>query len=172
MLNDTTPNLDAHRNRALIFENAYSCSTNTDPSLTSIFTGKYPVHTGIHNHGARLTAKELQLASSLPYFSETLRENGYMTTAIDVSDRWHSKGFDEYLIQTKSNLYGLGSFGNEILDRFHAYDLFFALISKAIPPGRLPTGTRETFLILRPKSATPLRAPIHLSSAVYASPVY
>jgi arylsulfatase A-like enzyme len=135
----TTPHLDSHSDRALIFDNAYCCATNTDPSLTAIFTGRYPTHTGIHNHGARVTSEELHRAYRLRYVSEILHANDYRTSAVDVSDRWHRKGFDEYLYQTKSNMYGLGSIGNYILDRFHAYDIFFSVVSAVLPTDRLPT---------------------------------
>jgi hypothetical protein len=134
----TTPSLNAHADRAVVFENAYCTATNTDPSLTAIFTGKYPSVTGIHNHGAKTTALELERAKRLRYFTEILRDHGFWTSAVDVSDRWHRKGFDEYVYQTKTNMYGLGSVGNEILDRLHAYDYFFALLSQLIPPNHLP----------------------------------
>jgi arylsulfatase A-like enzyme len=134
----TTPNLNAYARRAVVFENAYCTATNTDPSLTAIFTGKYPCVTGIHNHGARTTRSEIQRAERLQYLTEILRDNGFWTGAVDVSDRWHRKGFCEYLYQTKSNMYGLGSIGNEILDSLHAYDFFFTVLSKRVPPKHLP----------------------------------
>lgn len=135
----TTPNLSTHLRHTILFENAYCCATNTDPSLTAIFTGKYPSTTGVRNHGARTTQDEVKKAVKLWYLSEILRDNGYSTAAVDVSDRWHRKGFDEYLYQTKSNLYGLGSVGNQVIDRLHAYDLFFAIVSRLVPPTSLPT---------------------------------
>jgi len=134
----TTPNLNAYAERAVVFENAYCTATNTDPSLTAIFTGKYPCVTGIHNHGARTTRSEIQRAERLQYLTEILRDNGFWTGAVDVSDRWHRKGFCEYIYQTTSNMYGLGSIGNEILDSLHAYDFFFTVLTKLVPPKRLP----------------------------------
>jgi len=134
----TTPNLNVLASGAIVFENAYCTATNTDPSLTAIFTGEYPAVTGIHNHGARVTASEIRRAERLRYFTEVLRDNGYWTSAVDVSDRWHRKGFCEYVYQTKSNMYGLGSIGNEALDSLHIYDLFFGIVSRLVPPGRLP----------------------------------
>lgn len=134
----TTPNLNAQASSAVIFDNAYCTATNTDPSLTAIFTGKYPSVTGIHNHGARVTSSEKSRAGRLVYLSEILRHNGYRTSAIDVSDRWHRKGFSEYVYRTRSNMYGLGSLGNEVLDGLHAYDLFFGIVSQLLPPSHLP----------------------------------
>jgi arylsulfatase len=134
----TTPNLNAHADNGVIFENAYCTATNTDPSLTALFTGQYPSVTGIHNHGARTTVSEIRRAERLRYITEILRDHGFWTGAVDVSDRWHRKGFCEYVYQTKSNIYGLGSIGNEILDRIHAYDFFFMVISQLVPPRHLP----------------------------------
>jgi arylsulfatase len=134
----TTPNLKRYANHAVIFDNAYCTATNTDPSLTAIFTGKYPCVSGVRNHGARITRLEIQRAERLCYFTEVLQDNGFRTSAVDVSDRWHRKGFSEYLYQTRSNMYGLGSIGNQVLDGLHAYDLFFAVLSELIPTAWLP----------------------------------
>ena len=35
------PNIDVLAKDGVLFEDVYSCSTATDPSLTSIFSGKY-----------------------------------------------------------------------------------------------------------------------------------
>ena len=39
----TSPNIDKIVKNSLLFENAYSCVNATDPSLISIFSGKYPI---------------------------------------------------------------------------------------------------------------------------------
>ena len=134
----TTPNLNSYLQRVVVFENAYCTATNTDPSLTALFTGKYPVITGVHNHGSRVTRSEILRAEGLQYFTEVLRDNGFWTGALDVSDRWHRKGYSEYFYQTRSNFYGLGSIGNNLLDNLHAYDMFFAVLTLIVPPTRLP----------------------------------
>ena len=134
----TTPNLNSYLQRIVVFENAYCTATNTDPSLTALFTGKYPAVTGVHHHGSRVTRSEILRAERLQYFTEILRDNGFWTGAVDVSDRWHRKGYCEYFYQTKSNFYGLGSIGNNLLDNLHAYDIFFAVLARIVSPTRLP----------------------------------
>ena len=135
----TTPNLNTYLQRTVVFENAYCTSTNTDPSLTALITGKYPLVTGVHHHGSKVTRSEILRAERLQYSTEILRHDGFWTGAVDVSDRWHRKGYCEYFYQTKSNFYGLGSIGNNLLDNLHAYDIFFAVLTRIVSPTRLPS---------------------------------
>jgi arylsulfatase A-like enzyme len=94
---NTTPNLVRLGQRGAVFNNAFCCSVSTDPSLTSIMTGFHPNRTGIHNHGNRVTAEEMQRAHDLTYLSEVLRDRGYSTIAVDFIDRWHKKGYHKYV---------------------------------------------------------------------------
>ena len=94
---NTTPNLASIRQRGTIFNNAFCCSVSTDPSLTSIMTGLHPSGTGIHNHGNRVTAEEIRLTNDLMYLSELLGTFGYTTIAVDFIDRWHKKGYQQYI---------------------------------------------------------------------------
>ena len=96
---ETSPNIDNLLKKGVIFENAFSCSNATDPSFTTIFSGKYPISHGIRNHGAKVTNSMLQnfYKREIRYLSEILRDNGYKTFGIDWLDRWHKKGFDYYL---------------------------------------------------------------------------
>lgn len=135
----TTPILNSYLDRMVVFKNAYCTATNTDPSLTAIFSGKYPVETGIFNHGSKVTRSEFIRAQRLKYFTEIIHNSGnYWTGAIDVSDRWHRKGFVDYIYQTKSNFYGLGSVANNLLDNLHAYEIFFAILTHIVSPSSLP----------------------------------
>ena len=55
----TTPNIDRIAHDGVIFTSAFATTTATDPSLTSILTGKYPASHGIINHGERVTHQEI-----------------------------------------------------------------------------------------------------------------
>ncbi|MBN1756311.1 sulfatase [bacterium] len=93
-----SPNIDRMAERALLFKNAYTCINYTDPSFTSLFTGKYPLSHGILNHGPRVTNEEVQrfTDSRIPLLSEILQKEGFKTLAIDWLFRWHKRGYDYY----------------------------------------------------------------------------
>ena len=55
---DTSPNIDKLAEEGILFENCYSCSTDTDPSFTSLFSGRYPITNGIIHHGSMITDEE------------------------------------------------------------------------------------------------------------------
>src|SRR3990172_303095 len=90
-----TPNLDAIARDGILFENAFSQVPLTFPSHTSILTGLFPAHHGVHQNGLEVFSKTSFL---LP---ELLRKNGYKTGAVVSSfvlDRKFGleKGFDAY----------------------------------------------------------------------------
>ncbi len=93
----TSPNIDLMANRGVLFENAYSCTDNTDPSFTSIFSGKYPISHGII-HQAEISEKEIQDFSSTQtkLIQQILKSMGYFTLGIDWLGRWHKKGYNFY----------------------------------------------------------------------------
>jgi len=94
----TSPNIDALANAGVFFENCYACSPWTDPSFTTIFSGKYPVNHGIVHHGPKVTDKEEDnfYSSNITMFAEILKSNGYNTIGVDWLGRWHKTGFDYY----------------------------------------------------------------------------
>jgi len=93
----TTPNIDAMAERGILFENAYSCIDNTDPSFTSIFSGKYPISHGI-NHQAEISKKEIQefRLTQTKLIHQILKPLGYFTIGIDWLGRWHKENYDFY----------------------------------------------------------------------------
>lgn len=95
---DTSPNIDRLAQRAVLFENCYACSNATDPTFTSIFSGKYPISHGIIHHGPKVTDKEEErfYQSDIKLLAEILKSNGYTTIGIDWLSRWHKRGFDYY----------------------------------------------------------------------------
>lgn len=91
-----TPNLDNIGKRGIVFSNTYATTTFTDPSVTSIMTGKYPISVGLINHGPHVTKEEIQHTVKAVFLSEILSENGYKTIAIDWMSRWHKRGYGRY----------------------------------------------------------------------------
>ena len=96
---ETSPNIDDLSKKGIIFRNAFSCINATDPSFTTILSGKYPISHGIRNHGGKVTNSMLQnfYKQKIRFLSEILRDNDYKTFGIDWLGRWHKKGFEYYL---------------------------------------------------------------------------
>jgi len=92
-----SPNIDGISKQGLLFWDAYSTTNTTDPSLTTIFSGRFGRSHGIMEHGALLQSEEvmnyLKTVRTLP---EILKGNGYKTFALDWLGRWHTKGYDYY----------------------------------------------------------------------------
>ncbi len=77
---DTTPQLAALAERALVFTNAHSVSTYTLTSHLSMLTGMYPSH-----HGARMTRMRFNPLET-PTVAKAFREAGYRTGAFVGTD--------------------------------------------------------------------------------------
>lgn len=91
-----TPNIDALAEDGVVFENAFSATNATDPSITSIHTGREP-STVVSHHGPHVTEDEKRRAESVRSVPEQLQADGIRTVAAGRSlARWHSSGFDEY----------------------------------------------------------------------------
>jgi choline-sulfatase len=76
-----TPNLDALRARSMYFSRAYVANPLCVPSRTSMFSGRYPVETGVQsNNKAPLDANKF------PCMALAFREAGYRTAYFG---KWH-----------------------------------------------------------------------------------
>ena len=106
----TTSNVDRIAKKGIVFERCFSCTSATDPSLTSIFSGKYPVSHGIISHGERITKDQLKTfnATGTKLLPEILSRYGYLTGAVDWLGRWHKRGYHVYT-------WPYGSLANRIL---------------------------------------------------------
>ena len=91
-----TPNIDKLGRSGVVFMNAYTTITKTDPAITAIITGEYPVSTGLVNHGMHVTREEEKSLENANFLPEILKQNGWKTAAIDWLGRWHKRGFDYY----------------------------------------------------------------------------
>ena len=96
---NTSPNIDYLAKNGIIFENAFSTTNVTDPSITTILSGLYPISHGIRNHGEKVTRSMIRTfyKRKVLYLSEILKKYGYYTIGLDWLGRWHKKGFDYYL---------------------------------------------------------------------------
>lgn len=92
----SSPNIDQWAKKAVVFENAYTTITKTDPSRTAILSGFYPASLGFVNHGTRITPKEEKSLENFEFLPEILKSNRYRTFAVDWLARWHKRGFDYY----------------------------------------------------------------------------
>ncbi len=93
---DTCPEIDRIAQSGIRFSNAFSTINATDSSLTTLFTGKYPLSHGVLNQGLQVTDREKGYTARLTLLPELLRKNGYATIGIDWLGRWHRKGYDFY----------------------------------------------------------------------------
>ena len=103
---ETAPFLSRLSRKGVVFTNAYATTDQTDPSFTTILSGRYPLVHGIIRHGPDLTEREIKTfnATGTKLLQEFLKENNYVTIAIDWLGRWHKRGFDIYA--SPSELYG------------------------------------------------------------------
>ncbi|PKQ64799.1 sulfatase [Labilibaculum filiforme] len=109
-----SPNIDLFAKEGVLFSNAYCNSPACAPSRASMYTGKYPHHSGIYgfeqNHP---NAKHCN-----PVIPEILRENGYNTVRIGKSGvyifkwgpglTWTDPDFYNLVVDTKNNLQKVG----------------------------------------------------------------
>ncbi len=91
------PEIDQFAKEACVFSNAFSTTNTTDPAVTSIQTGRYPLSHGIINHGNRITNKEKQAIEQVEDLPMMLSDIGYRTGKFGRPlGRWHRRGFDIY----------------------------------------------------------------------------
>jgi len=108
----TSPNINNLAKDGVKFEKAYSCAITTYPSLTTIFSGKYPLSHGIIKH--ELTPKHQDIEkldeTRTVFLPEILRSEGYATLAVDWLGRWLKRGYQFYsgiLSPKRMRLYAL-----------------------------------------------------------------
>lgn len=90
-----TPHLDAFASRAALFEDASCAVPITLPSHATLFTGRYPISTGVRNNGTFVVPEEETT------LAEVLKQAGFRTGAIvaafPLQRRYGlDQGFDVY----------------------------------------------------------------------------
>ncbi|HVT01091.1 MAG TPA: sulfatase-like hydrolase/transferase [Patescibacteria group bacterium] len=91
-----TPNINDLAKQSVVFDNAFASITCTDPSITSIMSGRYPLAIGLVNHATNVSEEEMKNVEKTQLLSQVLKKNKYKTLAIDWMDRWHINGYDYY----------------------------------------------------------------------------
>lgn len=118
-----SPNIDKLAKEGILFKNAFSCSNVTDASLTTIFSGMYPLSHGILGHGGQWLGKQIGKVdtrkldqSGINLLPEILRDKGYTTLAVDWLGRWHTRGYNNYsgMLHEASPI----NFPSEKIDKF------------------------------------------------------
>ncbi len=77
---DTSPNLDALAERSVLFRKAVTTIATTLPAHVSLFTGRYPLETGVVVNGGKMLRRG-QGSDSVPFLAELLAGMGYQTAA-------------------------------------------------------------------------------------------
>lgn len=91
----TTPHIAEFAQTGTVFDNFYSASTFTTPSLASMLTGLEPSETGVYHLPGRLRGE--RASETLP---RVLRDSGYATAALISSSyayffaSWQARDFD------------------------------------------------------------------------------
>jgi arylsulfatase A-like enzyme len=158
----TSPNLDRLAAEGVLFEAAIAQWPQTGPSFASMFTGRYPLSTGL-THKAAVRIPEQYL--TLPAF---LKANGFtslavISNAVLSAELGWDRGFDEYIdlsrltgtLTAKPEVYRSGmnagrvdEFAFPLLERYRDADRLFAWIHYSDPhaPYLLPEGFENPFL--------------------------
>lgn len=118
-----TPNIDSLSENGEVFEQCYSCTNATDPSVTTILTGLYPTRHGILNHGANITEEEQSYVSGTTPLPKLLGKT-HQSLGIDTLERWHQRGFDKYVNPRYSGKH-------EVIDRLDRIAEISAIRDKA-----------------------------------------
>lgn len=91
-----TPTVDRLADDGTVFENAFAATNATDPSMTSIHTGRDPAAV-VRHHGPYVTDEEKRRAEAIRSLPERVQEQSVTTMATGrLLSRWHKSGFDHY----------------------------------------------------------------------------
>lgn len=91
-----TPVIDKLASQGIIFENAYTTSTKTEPSITAIMSGKYPISLGLISYGKWINNKQLRNLKKTVFLAEILKSHGWETAAVAWTPNWCKRGFNYY----------------------------------------------------------------------------
>ncbi len=88
----TSPNIDKLAESGVLFLKAFAPGIPTHPGWTTILTGMHPI-----NHEIVCHVGNKKLDDRIPMIQEVLKENGYVTAAVDNLGLWFRRGFDYYI---------------------------------------------------------------------------
>ncbi len=92
----TSPYLDQIAAQGALWERAYASDIPTEVAHTGVFTGRVGLSTGVVAHGSSLT----QLAKGVPWLPALLRNQGFVTGAVDnlyQLKEWFARGYRYYV---------------------------------------------------------------------------
>ncbi|MBD3247305.1 sulfatase-like hydrolase/transferase, partial [Candidatus Pacearchaeota archaeon] len=97
---ETDKNLKEIAKESLVFRNFFSVTNSTFPTITSLFSGKYPPSHGIMHQAPYASPEEygrfLSIEQPKFWLPRYLKEKGYHTIGIDWIGLWFKEGFDYY----------------------------------------------------------------------------
>jgi arylsulfatase A-like enzyme len=94
---ETDKNIKNLANEAILFTQHISTSNSTTPSLTSLFTGKYPKNNGIIHQFPYIKPEEIEKLKEEKFWLPVyLNSKGYDTIGIDWIGLWFKRGFNYY----------------------------------------------------------------------------
>lgn len=121
---NTSPNIDRVAAEGVRFENCYVSDAPCLPSRSSLFTGRFGIHTGVVNHGGETAdpfiegypTRQFRMGEDRLSWMSRLREAGLHTVSISPyaerhSAWWFYEGFSE--------MYDPGKYGNERADEIN-----------------------------------------------------
>jgi arylsulfatase A-like enzyme len=73
----TSPHLDAVAQESLVFEKAFSQAPWTGPSMSTVFTGRYAIETGMYRNRDRIDAQ-------VPMLAELFQRKGFRTASLNT----------------------------------------------------------------------------------------
>lgn len=74
---DTSPHLDAVAQESLLFEKAFAQAPWTGPSMSAVFTGRYPIETGMYRNRDRIDPQ-------IPMLAEIFQRQGFRTASLNT----------------------------------------------------------------------------------------
>ncbi len=96
----TSPEIDKLAAEGVLAEQMFCPVIPTQPSHTTLFTGQSPLRHGVVGHGGKA-----KLSRNSPFLPEIMRDEGYLTCAVDTLFRermWFARGY-EYIIDPSIN---------------------------------------------------------------------
>lgn len=92
-----TPNLDRLAAESALFSSAFASDIPTQPSHTSVFTGRFGISTGIVSH----FHPPANLAEDVAWLPSEFRDRGHRTGAVDhlfAMKEWFVRGYEDYMV--------------------------------------------------------------------------
>lgn len=111
----TSPNMDAFAQNAVVFERMIASGIPTHPSFVTTLTGQHPISHGVVAHGG-----DSPIPRSVPWLPALFQKNGYTTCAVDNLGDWRfgfARGFEFYIDPTRKRALSINCDNREINSR-------------------------------------------------------